>query len=98
MRLENWGRAPSCMPDGPVAPGMPILPRYYAGGTFFFAVSRLQVDEEGAMEKGRAAVFVGPRHFEMTELPPVPVGPGGIRVRILAGGICGSGLHFWILW
>ena len=47
------------------------------------------------MEKGRAAVFVGPRHFEMTELPPVPVGPGGIRVKILAGGICGSDLHFW---
>jgi L-iditol 2-dehydrogenase len=47
------------------------------------------------MEKGRAAVFVGPRHFEMIELPPVSVGPGGIRVKILAGGICGSDLHFW---
>ncbi|MCX8213892.1 MAG: alcohol dehydrogenase catalytic domain-containing protein, partial [SAR202 cluster bacterium] len=31
----------------------------------------------------------------MTELPPVPVGSEGIRVRILAGGICGSDLHFW---
>ena len=44
---------------------------------------------------GKAAVFVEPYHFEMVELPPVPVGPGGIRVKIKSGGICGSDLHFW---
>ena len=47
------------------------------------------------MVMGKAAVFVGPHHFEMTELPPVPVEAGGIRVKITAGGICGSDLHFW---
>ena len=47
------------------------------------------------MVMGKAAVFVEPYHFEMTELPPVPVGPGGIRVKITSGGICGSDLHFW---
>ncbi len=47
------------------------------------------------MVMGKAAVFVEPYHFEMTELPPVPVEPGGIRVKVTAGGICGSDLHFW---
>ena len=47
------------------------------------------------MVMGKAAVFVEPYHFEMVELPPVPVGPGGIRVKITSGGICGSDLHFW---
>lgn len=47
------------------------------------------------MVMGKAAVFVEPYHFEMTELPPVPVGPGGIRTKITSGGICGSDLHFW---
>ena len=47
------------------------------------------------MVMGKAAVFVEPYHFEMTELPPAPVGPGGIRTKITSGGICGSDLHFW---
>lgn len=47
------------------------------------------------MFKGKAAVFVEPYHFEITELPPVPVEDGGIRVKITAGGICGSDLHYW---
>ena len=47
------------------------------------------------MVMGKAAVFVEPYHFEMTELPPVPVEAGGIRVKVAAGGICGSDLHFW---
>jgi len=47
------------------------------------------------MVMGKAAVFVEPYHFEMTELPPVPVEPGGIRVKVVSGGICGSDLHFW---
>ena len=47
------------------------------------------------MVMGKAAVFVEPYHFEMVELPPVPVEQGGIRVKITSGGICGSDLHFW---
>ena len=47
------------------------------------------------MVTGRAAVFVEPFHFEMTELPPPPVEPGGILVKITSAGICGSDLHYW---
>lgn len=47
------------------------------------------------MVLGKAAVFVEPYRFDLVELPPVPVEPGGIRVKITAGGICGSDLHFW---
>ncbi len=47
------------------------------------------------MVMGKAAIFVEPYRFEMVELPPVPVGPGGIRVKITSAGICGSDLHFW---
>jgi threonine dehydrogenase-like Zn-dependent dehydrogenase len=47
------------------------------------------------MVMGKAAVFVEPYHFEMTELPPVPVEAGGIRVKVTSGGICGSDLHLW---
>ena len=47
------------------------------------------------MVMGKAALFVEPYHFEITELPAVPVEAGGIRVKIRSGGICGSDLHFW---
>lgn len=47
------------------------------------------------MVMGKAAVFVEPFHFELTELPPVPMEAGGVRVKVIAGGICGSDLHFW---
>ena len=47
------------------------------------------------MPTGKAAVFVEPYHFEMTELPTPPVEPGGILTKITAGGICGSDLHYW---
>ena len=47
------------------------------------------------MVTGKAAVYVEPYHFEMTELPPVPVEAGGIRVKVTSAGICGSDLHFW---
>ena len=47
------------------------------------------------MVTGKAAVFVEPFHFEMTELPPPPVEPGGILVKITSAGICGSDLHYW---
>ena len=47
------------------------------------------------MVMGKVALFVEPYRFEITELPPVPVEAGGIRVKITSGGICGSDLHFW---
>ena len=47
------------------------------------------------MTVGRAAVFVEPYRFEITELPPVPVQAGGIRVKVTSGGICGSDLHYF---
>jgi L-iditol 2-dehydrogenase len=45
--------------------------------------------------QGKAAVFVQPHTFEIREYPTPPVEPGGILVRITAGGICGSDLHYW---
>ncbi len=47
------------------------------------------------MPTGKAAVFVEPYHFELTELPAPPVEPGGILVKITSAGICGSDLHYW---
>ena len=47
------------------------------------------------MTTGKAALFVEPYHFEMTELPPPPVEAGGILVKITSAGICGSDLHYW---
>lgn len=45
--------------------------------------------------QGKAAVFMGPGNFEIREYPTPPVEPGGILVKVSAGGICGSDLHFW---
>ena len=47
------------------------------------------------MPMGKAAVFVEPYHFEITELPTPTVEPGGILVKITSAGICGSDLHYW---
>ena len=47
------------------------------------------------MEMGKAAVFIEPYHFEMRELPPPPVEPGAILVKVKSAGICGSDLHMW---
>ena len=47
------------------------------------------------MAMGRAAVFIGPHHFDIRELPPPPVEPGGILVKVTSAGICGSDLHYW---
>ena len=47
------------------------------------------------MTMGKAAVFVEPYRFELRELPPPPVEPGGILVKVKSAGICGSDLHMW---
>lgn len=33
--------------------------------------------------------------FQLTEVPVPPVGPGQIRVKVFAGGICGTDLHIY---
>jgi len=43
------------------------------------------------MVMGRAAIFTEPFHFEITELPPPPVEPGGILIKITSAGICVTG-------
>jgi threonine dehydrogenase-like Zn-dependent dehydrogenase len=47
------------------------------------------------MTLGKAALFVEPYRFELTELPPPPIGPDEILVKITSAGICGSDLHYW---
>ena len=47
------------------------------------------------MAMGKAAVLVEPHRFEIRELPPPPVEPGGILVKVTSAGICGSDLHYW---
>ena len=47
------------------------------------------------MTTGLAALYAGPHHFELRELPLPRVEPGGILVRITAAGICGSDLHYY---
>ena len=47
------------------------------------------------MKKGKAAVFVKPYKFEITELPTLPVDSDGILVKITSSAICGSDLHYW---
>ena len=47
------------------------------------------------MKTGKAALYVGPSRFELTELPVPPVEAGGILVKVRSAGICGSDLHYW---
>jgi len=42
-----------------------------------------------------AAVARGPRHIELATLPVPEPGPGDVRVRVAACGICGSDLHLF---
>ena len=46
-------------------------------------------------EKGRAAVLVADRKFEIREFPTPEVDPEGILVSVTGGGVCGSDLHIW---
>ena len=47
------------------------------------------------MPLGKAAIFIEPYHFELTELPTPDVEPGGVLVKVGSAGICGSDLHYW---
>jgi L-idonate 5-dehydrogenase len=44
----------------------------------------------------RAAVIHAPRDLRIDESPEPDAGPGQVRVRIQAGGICGSDLHYYL--
>jgi threonine dehydrogenase-like Zn-dependent dehydrogenase len=46
--------------------------------------------------QGKAALYRGlDRGFTVEELPTPEVEPGGVLVRVTAGAICGSDLHYW---
>ncbi len=43
----------------------------------------------------RAVVVHAPRELRIDEIPMADSGPGEVRVRLAAGGICGSDLHYF---
>lgn len=43
----------------------------------------------------RGVVIHGPRDLRIEEIAPSPLGPRDVRVKIEAGGICGSDLHYY---
>src|SRR4026209_857035 len=43
----------------------------------------------------RAAVLYAPKDLRIEPVPAAPLGPGEVEVRIEAGGICGSDLHYY---
>jgi L-idonate 5-dehydrogenase len=43
----------------------------------------------------RAVVCHGPRDLRIEERPEPAPGPGEVRIRLFAGGICGSDLHYY---
>ena len=44
----------------------------------------------------KAALLVSPRQFKIDEVPDPQAGPGEVRVRVHATGICGTDLHFYL--
>jgi len=47
------------------------------------------------MPKMTAALFTGPRSFEVKDIEVPALEPGGVMVRVCQCGICGSDLHFY---
>ncbi len=43
----------------------------------------------------KAAIIHGARDLRVDDIAEDPIGPGEVRVRIRAGGICGSDLHYY---
>src|SRR3954467_12018381 len=43
----------------------------------------------------RAAVLYAPKDLRIEDVADAPLGPGEVEVRIEAGGICGSDLHYY---
>jgi L-idonate 5-dehydrogenase len=43
----------------------------------------------------RGVIIHGPKDLRVEEIATVPLGPRDVRVRIEAGGICGSDLHYY---
>jgi D-arabinose 1-dehydrogenase-like Zn-dependent alcohol dehydrogenase len=46
-------------------------------------------------DKGKAAVLVEPNKLETWEVPVPDPEPGGVSVRMVLGGVCGSDLHIF---
>ncbi len=43
----------------------------------------------------RAAVLYAPKDLRIEPVPDAPLGPGEVEIRVEAGGICGSDLHYY---
>lgn len=43
----------------------------------------------------KGVVFTGNRRLEVRDLPTPEPGPGEVRIKVMASGICGSDLHVW---
>ena len=43
----------------------------------------------------RGVIIHGPKDLRVEEVTVPPLGPHDVRVRIEAGGICGSDLHYY---
>ena len=48
-----------------------------------------------AQEMMKAGVLVGPRQIRIKEVHVPAVGPGQIKIKVSACGVCGSDIHMW---
>lgn len=47
------------------------------------------------MSEMKAAVLAGPKQIKIKSVPVPVVGPGEIKIRVSACGVCGSDIHMW---
>lgn len=47
------------------------------------------------MEMMKAAVLTGPRTIVIKDVPVPEMGPGLLKIRVNACGVCGSDIHMW---
>lgn len=48
-----------------------------------------------AQEMMKAAVLTGPRQMTMQDVPVPAMGPGLLKIKVNACGVCGSDIHMW---
>ena len=48
-----------------------------------------------AQEMMQAGVLVGPQQIEIKSVPVPKMGPGLLKIRVTACGVCGSDIHMW---
>lgn len=51
--------------------------------------------ERMKQEMMRAGVLVGPRQIAIRQVPVPAMGPGMVKIRVAACGVCGSDIHMW---